>query len=600
VDAMTDSDYDIDCELSVKESISNGMTTPQIKSFDTADVTGENPPSDLVSKAVPKLIEKNCIKNIPFQDGNLNFLTLGVHPVLAAHLSAQLDIKIPTAIQSSVLPHFLQPLKISEPSSPFSRDVAIQSSTGSGKTLSFLIPLVQALQFANPPPVPVPSREIGPLALILAPTRELAQQIAGVLASLSNISRSAFNQVCDGELKGASDPNTNGNNFISEWRHWVVCSTLVGGEKKKAEKARIRKGINVIVSTPGRFLDHLRTTKSLDVSKLRWIILDEADRLLDLGFERDLKAIFAYFQAPRDENVDQNFACRNKLSRPLSPAWPSRRQVIVCSATLDKINHLTSWALHDPVLVVENFPKSNLNVDKRSFSNGPTSLSHEYAEVPLKLKLIVLTAFLEDLVTQIDSKSLRMMIFFSTRAAVDFYHALFEHHFQKGNSHRVRQAVILKLHGSLPQDDRKSALAQLSQSSQKVNCAQILFTTDVSARGIDLANIDTIIQFDAPTDVSEYVHRAGRTARAGKKGRAVLFLAPHELEFATAIVSPHLTHSGGLKLFDVASFVSKVLRCQSSAWELEATRRWQMKLEAWVHKEVRKFSILSNDFYILS
>ena len=142
------------------------------------------------------------------------------------------------------------------------KDVLVKSQTGSGKTLAYAIPIVQTLQQISPKI----DRTSGILALVIVPTRELVLQTYTWFVKI---------------LK----PFT-----------WVVASYLMGGEKKKSEKARIRKGVNILVSTPGRLLDHLSSTKNLNLGRLQWLVLDEADRLLDLGYEKDVAKYAVYFQ----------------------------------------------------------------------------------------------------------------------------------------------------------------------------------------------------------------------------------------------------------------------------------------------------------------
>ena len=202
----------------------------------------------------PIVIAKSVAKD-PVLKG---FAGLGLQPTLATHLE-KLKILDPTEIQCVSIPKLLN---------TNDRDMIIQAQTGSGKTFAFLLPILNHLMTASANQEKDNfTRYSGCLALILVPTRELAQQISMVLESL---------------LKYTSD---------SQHKHWIVSGLITGGESKKSEKARLRKGINVLVATPGRLLDHLKTTESFYVGNLRWLVLDEADNLLHLGFEETLKEI---------------------------------------------------------------------------------------------------------------------------------------------------------------------------------------------------------------------------------------------------------------------------------------------------------------------
>jgi hypothetical protein len=212
------------------------------------------------------------------------FQEMDLNPLLVKHLSTKLLIKKPTKIQRVALPILLD--------STHQRDALIKAQTGSGKTLAFLLPLIHRILNASKE-MDVESsinnlnRGVGALGIILAPTRELARQIYTNLESLlqysnagiRNTARDGKNSDSEGEDEVKADT---GPVFKS---HWIVPGIVVGGEKKKSEKARLRKGINLLVSTPGRLLDHLKTTQCFEAGNLRWLVLDEADRLLELGFE---------------------------------------------------------------------------------------------------------------------------------------------------------------------------------------------------------------------------------------------------------------------------------------------------------------------------
>lgn len=194
--------------------------------------------------------------NAPLSDEAENFHALGLSPRIAQHLSSKLEMKAPTSIQKNTIPQLIKD----------DSDAFLQAETGSGKTLAYLLPIVQRIvalshhEDGSSTGIKI-HRDAGLFAIILAPTRELCKQIATVLEKV---------------LRCAP---------------WIVSTTVIGGESKKSEKARLRKGVNILIATPGRLADHLDNTKVLDVGTVRWLILDEGDRLMEMGFEEELKSI---------------------------------------------------------------------------------------------------------------------------------------------------------------------------------------------------------------------------------------------------------------------------------------------------------------------
>ena len=184
----------------------------------------------------------------------------GLPEAFVTHLKdAKTGYKNPTRVQQRAIPHILR-----------GEDVLIRAETGSGKTLAYMCPILAALGGI----VPRITREDGTRALVMVPTRELAAQVLDTAARLGKC------------------------------YHWVVCGGVMGGENKQKEKARLRKGVSVLVATPGRLLDHLRHTTAFRADLLRWLVLDEADRMLDVGFEEDLNAILADLNR-RTENAGE-------------------------------------------------------------------------------------------------------------------------------------------------------------------------------------------------------------------------------------------------------------------------------------------------------
>ncbi|XP_029942868.1 probable ATP-dependent RNA helicase DDX31, partial [Salarias fasciatus] len=412
-----------------------------------------------------------------------SFSELELHPHLVATLNKVLNVSTMTSVQRQAVPVLLS-----------GRDAVVRSQTGSGKTLSFAVPLVQNLQSLQPKT----SRSDGPLAVIVVPTRELALQTFQTFQKL---------------LKPFS---------------WIVPGVLMGGEKRKSEKARLRKGINVLVSTPGRLVDHVQHTLSLGFSAVRWLVLDEADRTLDLGFEKDLTEIL------------------NSLNRAGSP-----RQNVLLSATLTHgVTRLADICLKDPVSVQVSVPGSApapapapvpVPVPARSGPEGfavPAALQQWVLLVPSKLRLVCLAAFILDRFRR--SHDNKLLVFVSSCEAVEFLHGLFTAVLSANRGLR-----FLRLHGNMKQEERSDVFQQFLESQSGV-----LLCTDVAARGLHLPQVTWIIQYTPPTAAAEYVHRVGRTARIGAAGSSVLFLTPTETPFITELANHNISLSE-MKLQDV-------------------------------------------------
>jgi ATP-dependent RNA helicase DDX31/DBP7 len=275
----------------------------------------------------------------------------------------------------------------------------------------------------------------------------------------------------------------------------------------------LRKGVTVLVCTPGRLLDHLQTTASFNVSNLSYVVFDEADRLMDMGFEASITEIY---------NI-----LASKIPRRFSH---NQVRCIMLSATLKaQVEGLASRVLTNPLYlaVSHNEDEAKESADGvRSDSKAialPETLQHGVIEVDYTKKINALLGFLNwKMKTQEDLKAI---IFMTACAEVEFYYTLMLEAglFKDGELHM--------LHGSLPQVDRTQIFLRFCSAK-----SGILICTNVAARGLDLPEIDWSIQYDAPEDVSEYVHRAGRTARKGRKGRGLLFLSPNkEIGFANVL-----------------------------------------------------------------
>ncbi|RFU30590.1 hypothetical protein B7463_g5735, partial [Scytalidium lignicola] len=356
-----------------------------------------------------------------------NFSDLPLSQTTASGLEAS-HFKVLTDIQSKALPLALK-----------GRDILGAAKTGSGKTLAFLIPVLEKLFRQR-------WTELDGLgALIISPTRELAIQIFEVLRKIGRY-------------------------------HTFSAGLVIGGRSLPEERERLGK-MNILVCTPGRMLQHMDQTAAFDVDNLQILVLDEADRIMDMGFQSSVDAIIEHL--------------------------PKERQTLLFSATQTKrVSDLARLSLRDPEYVA---------VHEQASAATPSSLQQHYIITPLPEKLNTLFSFIR---ANLKSK---IMVFVSSGKQVRFIYESFRH-LQPG-------IPLLHLHGRQKQTARLDITSKFSSS--KSSC---MFATDVVARGLDFPAVDWVIQLDCPEDADTYIHRVGRTARYGRSGRAVLFLDPSEEE----------------------------------------------------------------------
>ncbi|KAJ7497507.1 P-loop containing nucleoside triphosphate hydrolase protein [Mycena latifolia] len=513
-----------------------------------------------VNASAPKNISRPS--NAPLADSS-SFSGLGLDPLISAHLVNKMSIDKPTAIQRAVLPAVFATAS----QEATARDVFIQSQTGSGKTLSFLLPIIQDL-------LPLSSlsyidRSIGTLAIIIAPTRELAKQISDVLEALLQL------RLRPGD-ESADDPGSSSARLT----RWLVSGLLTGGATRTHEKARLRKGLPIIVSTPGRLLDHLQNTSSFNVAKCRWLVLDEADRLMELGFEETITGIIQGLDGRR--KLALQAMEEGKGMEVGGWDWDRRRRTMLCSATIrEDVQKLAGKALINPMMIkateaeppseqkagsTSDLPNAPAPTDKFT---PPSQLSQKYVVVPLKLRLVALVSLLRSLIAQSQARrGTKIIVFLSCTDSVDFHWNLLggssmggedEPAAAEGDSDadsdeeaepqpigdkvEVKSSLlpdtsIFRLHGSLPTPTRLASLRGFSGASSKgkgppPSSSSVLLCTSVASRGLDLPLVRAVVQYDLPTEggATEYVHRVGRTARAGKGGEAWSMVSPSESEW---------------------------------------------------------------------
>ena len=321
------------------------------------------------------------------------------------------------------------------------RDILGAAKTGSGKTLAFLIPAIELLYRLKFKP------KLGTGIVIISPTRELALQIFGVAKDL---------------MQG----------------HSQTFGIVMGGANRKDEAEKLGKGVSLLVATPGRLLDHLQNTKEFRHDSLKMLIIDEADRILQVGFEEEMRQIIKIL--------------------------PKDRQSLLFSATqTTQVEDLAKLALKNTPLYI--------NVHELSESSTVEGLEQGYVICPSERRFLLLFTFLR---RNLSLK--KIIVFFSSCNAVKYYSELLNY----------IDVPVLDLHGKQKQNKRTSTFFEFINAEKG-----ILLCTDVAARGLDIPAVDWIIQFDPPDDPKEYIHRVGRTARAGGRGKALLFLLPSELEF---------------------------------------------------------------------
>ncbi|GFG84211.1 ATP-dependent RNA helicase DeaD [Mycolicibacter algericus] len=343
-------------------------------------------------------------------------------------LQAVVDVgyETPSAIQAATIPALLA-----------GSDVVGLAQTGTGKTAAFAIPILSRIDTASK----------ATQALVLAPTRELALQVA-----------EAFGRY------GSHLPRVN-------------VLPIYGGASYTVQLSGLKRGAQVVVGTPGRVIDHLERG-SLDLSHLDYLVLDEADEMLQMGFAEDVERILA--------------------------DTPEYKQVALFSATMPPaIRRITTRYLHDPV-----------EVTVEAKTTTAENISQRYIEVAGPRKMDALTRVLE--VETFEA----MIVFVRTKQATE----------EVAEKLRARGFAAAAINGDIAQAQRERTIASLKSGN-----IDILVATDVAARGLDVERISHVVNYDIPHDTEAYVHRIGRTGRAGRSGTALLFVSPRERHLLKAI-----------------------------------------------------------------
>lgn len=358
-------------------------------------------------------------------DAEPTFADLQIHPSVLQAV-ADVGYESPSAIQAATIPPMLA-----------GSDVVGLAQTGTGKTAAFAIPILSKIDTSSK----------ATQALVLAPTRELALQVA-----------EAFGRY------GSHLPEIN-------------VLAIYGGSSYGPQLAGLKRGAQVVVGTPGRVIDHLEKGR-LDLSRLDYLVLDEADEMLQMGFAEDVERILA--------------------------DTPEYKQVALFSATMPPaIRKITSKYLHDPV-----------EVTVKAKTATAENISQRFIQVAGPRKLDALTRVLE--VEPFDA----MIVFVRTKQATE----------EVAERLKARGFSAAAINGDIAQAQRERTIAALKDGK-----LDILIATDVAARGLDVERISHVVNYDIPHDVESYVHRIGRTGRAGRSGAALLFVTPRERHLLKSI-----------------------------------------------------------------
>lgn len=355
-----------------------------------------------------------------FQSLNLS------RPVLKA-LTA-LNYSKPTPIQSASIPIGL-----------LGRDIVAGAVTGSGKTAAYMIPIIERLLYKQ-------SKIAKTRVIVLAPTRELAIQVADV------------------------------GRKLGQYVHNFSIGLAVGGLNLRQQEQELKKRPDVVIATPGRLIDHIRNSPSFSVDDVEIVIMDEADRMLEEGFEKEMQEIVELL--------------------------PRKRQTMLFSATMNSsIKQLINWSLDKPVRIMIDPPKT-----------AASGLVQEFVRVRKREELKA--ALLFTILSKLDPKQ-RIIIFISTK---DMCHKL-----------RIKLGLlglrVGELHGGLSQEQRLRSVNLFKNST-----VPVLLCTDLAARGLDIPKIEVVINFDMPKSHDIYLHRVGRTARAGREGMSISFVGEAKRE----------------------------------------------------------------------
>jgi ATP-dependent RNA helicase DDX31/DBP7 len=483
-----------------------------------------------------------------------SFAELGVPETLIKIMAESVDLQFttPTLVQQLAVPSILA-----------GKDCYVRAETGSGKTLAYALPIVISLGVAKPRI----DRKDGTRALIIVPTRELSTQVSSFIEKLSKP------------------------------YHWIATGSIHGGENRAKEKAKLRKGCVILSATPGRLLDHLQNTASFVYVNVGFVVFDEADRVLDLGFEKDIDAILDIIERTKKEaraaTASPPFLQMTLLSATLTPGTDRLRMKMQNAVTVDvnpeadrEIEFVQEEDDNENDEDEEGLMRAMARASGRAVDGDddgknkkirvPSQLTHTIFETPPKCRMAAIAGLLAGWAM---SDLNKVIVFFASRESVEYHYEILSWLAgQKNNGddderndnsssstsssssssssgstsgesdsddddskNKKKKSSGTKKRGSgLYEVFRLHGAQKQSERQKTVSRFQsqergVLLCTDVGARGLDFDNVGATVQVDPPADSKTYAHRVGRAARLGNDGEAVLFLGPKELEFENAL-----------------------------------------------------------------
>eukprot|EP00484_Ammonia_sp_Unknown_P008570 CAMPEP_0197075740 /NCGR_PEP_ID=MMETSP1384-20130603/211763_1 /TAXON_ID=29189 /ORGANISM="Ammonia sp." /LENGTH=633 /DNA_ID=CAMNT_0042514589 /DNA_START=27 /DNA_END=1930 /DNA_ORIENTATION=+ len=467
----------------------------KLESIDEDNETGKNSKAMEVARKRRKTDEnfKKRLENLISNPIRLKktFKSIGVCRELCI-ATKKMKWSEPTKIQIECIPHIL-----------LGKDVIALAETGSGKTGSFAIPIIQNLL----------SSPCSYHSLVISPTRELALQIHEQFEELG----------CDIGLKSI---------------------TIIGGVDRIQQAIQLQKKPHAIIGTPGRILDHLITCKGFKLHHLKFLVLDEADRILQSEFASAIEQIIKFIQKQKSEfhaKVDAQKQTNAEASNTDHPHGAHHDyQTLLFSATMTKkVQRLEKASLR-----TSNMIKIEVNSKYKTVS----TLSQYYLFIPAKHKLLYVVYLLNNM--------------FNDRSIIVFTNTKKSCHHLSLVLHNLNQTVI-PLHGEMTQYERMGAIEKFKEGAKS-----ILVATDVAARGLDIPIVSIIINYDIPIHSKDYIHRVGRTARAGKKGQAINLVTQYDVEIFQRIeqlINLKMSKYPNIEKGSVMQLIERVLKADHVA-----------------------------------
>ncbi|KAG5641593.1 hypothetical protein DXG03_004676 [Asterophora parasitica] len=441
-----------------------------------------------------------------------------------------------TPVQASTIPLFMK-----------NKDVVVEAVTGSGKTLAFVIPILERLIRREHK-----LRKNGIGALIISPTRELATQI-----------HSVFSLFLSAQPEESDAASSSSSNDASHPPPLLLISSTDSSPAQDIKRFTETEA-DIVIGTPGRIEEFLlgKGKGVVNVRELEVLVLDEADRLLDLGFQQALTRILTHL--------------------------PKQRRTGLSSATMtdaDAISELVRVSLRNPARIVVKVQAKKIKgstkgelIEERRI---PANLENFYLKCRASEKTVQLSRIISHEITK--SQSSQFIVYFATCACVDYFYKVLP-------SVLPRSVTLYSLHGNLPPASRTRTLAAFSSALSTPSSPSVLLATDVAARGLDLPHVDVVIQFDPPSDPKAFSHRCGRTARAGRSGRAWVLLVGREEEYVDfmSIRKIPLKERAYLIDGDVPMSSAEELPEDTQAWDYVQRIRKTLLTDRGIHDQAAK------------